>query len=71
MAELPKDYQTKYRQLMGDDADEFFAAFDQPVVKAFRVNPLKANQQLYDTSINGQVPWGDWGVLWCCERSFG
>ena len=33
-------YQTKYRQLMGDDADEFFAAFDQPVQKA-RVNPLK------------------------------
>lgn len=63
MAELPKDYQTKYRQLMGDDADEFFAAFDQPVVKAFRVNPLKANQQLYDTSINGQVPWGDWGYF--------
>lgn len=63
MAELPTDYQTKYRQLMGDDADEFFAAFDQPVVKAFRINPLKANQQLYDTPTNGQVPWGKWGYF--------
>ena len=63
MAELPTDYQTKYRQLMDDDADEFFAAFDQPVVKAFRINPLKANQQLYDM---GQV-----GLFRRSKRSFG
>ncbi|VDG19751.1 RNA methyltransferase [Lactobacillus sp.] [Lactiplantibacillus mudanjiangensis] len=39
---LPAAFITKYQQLLGDEADAFFAAFDEPVEKGFRVNPNKA-----------------------------
>ncbi|VDG24424.1 RsmB/NOP family class I SAM-dependent RNA methyltransferase [Lactiplantibacillus mudanjiangensis] len=39
---LPAAFITKYQQLLGDEADAFFAAFDEPVEKGFRINPNKA-----------------------------
>ena len=61
MADLPVEFEEKYRRLLGADADEFIASFDEPVMKAFRHNPLKANTDLYDTVSEGRVPWGAWG----------
>ncbi len=58
---LPAGFEEKYRALLGDEADAFMASFDKPVVKAYRVNPLKAQQTLYDTPDDGRVPWGQWG----------
>ena len=62
MAELPEGFEEKYRQLLGDEADAFIESFDKPVVKAFRQNPLKANMDLYDTTM------GKMGQLWGRER---
>ncbi|WP_283678749.1 RsmB/NOP family class I SAM-dependent RNA methyltransferase [Lentilactobacillus sp. Marseille-Q4993] len=40
--ELPADFITKYKQLLGEaDATAFFESFNQPVNHGFRVNPLK------------------------------
>ncbi|CAM3243442.1 RsmF rRNA methyltransferase first C-terminal domain-containing protein [Lactiplantibacillus plajomi] len=40
--QLPAEFMTKYERLLGDQAAAFFAAFDAPVEKGFRVNPAKA-----------------------------
>ncbi|AVK62980.1 RNA methyltransferase [Lactobacillus sp. CBA3606] len=39
---LPAEFITKYQKLLGPAAPAFFAAFDEPVEKGFRVNPEKA-----------------------------
>ncbi|MCI5761648.1 MAG: hypothetical protein MR028_04375, partial [Ligilactobacillus agilis] len=41
--ELPKDFISKYQRLLATEAEEFLAAFDGPVEKGFRLNPLKEN----------------------------
>lgn len=42
--QLPQDFVEKYTQLLGKkEADAFFASCDEPAVKGFRLNPLKAN----------------------------
>ncbi|MFC6182042.1 RsmF rRNA methyltransferase first C-terminal domain-containing protein [Lactiplantibacillus daowaiensis] len=38
---LPAAFITKYQNLLGDQAAAFFAAFDEPVEKGFRINPNK------------------------------
>lgn len=61
MIDLPADFKTKYQQLLDAEYDDFLTSYEQPVVKAFRINPLKNNQTLFDTTATGQVPWGQWG----------
>lgn len=39
--ELPVAFQQKYRQLLGAEADDFLASFDQDSTSGFRQNPLK------------------------------
>lgn len=63
MVELPQAFKLKYQALLGDEYTDFIAAFEQPIAKAFRINPLKASAVLYDTSITGKVPWGAWGYF--------
>jgi len=63
MIVLPDGFENKYRQLLGAEADEFIASFEQPVIKAFRVNPLKAQQELYDTKSDKDTVWGQWGRI--------
>lgn len=58
---LPQSYKNKYERLLGDEAAAFFASFTQSTQKAYRVNPLKNQTQLYATPDNGQVPYGKWG----------
>ena len=41
---LPTAFIEKYRQLLGNEADAFLAAFDQPSCSGFRTNPLKNGQ---------------------------
>jgi NOL1/NOP2/sun family putative RNA methylase len=59
--ELPEAFVTRYTTLLGDEAEDFFASYDAPVQKGFRINPLKAQQQLAQTVSQGQVPYGKWG----------
>ena len=39
--EFPLDFVEKYTGLLGKEADNFFASFDQEAVSAYRTNPLK------------------------------
>lgn len=38
---LPTDYETRMRELLGDDADAYFAALDHEPVRAMRINRTK------------------------------
>jgi len=63
MSTLPEDFISKYTRLLGNESIDFFKAFDGPVQKAYRINPLKANTDLLDTPNDGQVPYGQWGFF--------
>ncbi|MDO4903697.1 MAG: RsmF rRNA methyltransferase first C-terminal domain-containing protein [Limosilactobacillus sp.] len=43
--QLPSEFISKYRRLMGDEAEEFLAALDADSRGGFRVNPLKATPE--------------------------
>lgn len=56
--QLPEEFIAKYQQLMGDEAAEFLAAFDQPSCSGFRTNPLKNGQPLATIDqASGKVPY--------------
>ncbi|MGT2895576.1 RsmF rRNA methyltransferase first C-terminal domain-containing protein [Streptococcus entericus] len=59
---LPNDFVEKYRALLGQEADEFLASFEEPAVSAFRVNPLKEVQKRFSNPIP-QTPWGYYGKI--------
>ena len=44
--QLPNEFVTKYKKLMGAEADEFLAALAQSSYSGFRENPLKTASQL-------------------------
>ena len=50
--QFPSDFIEKYNKLLGDEAEEFFASFDQEAVSAYRTNPLKKQQK---NRRNGQI----------------
>lgn len=60
---LPEKFIEKYTKLLGDEANDFFNAFDLSVKKAYRVNPLKANQKLYDTPNEGDLKYTPFGHI--------
>ncbi|TMS99109.1 RNA methyltransferase [Apilactobacillus kunkeei] len=39
--QLPNDFKAKYKKLLGDDAESFFASLDKDTNPGFRINPLK------------------------------
>ena len=49
--EFPLDFVEKYTDLLGKEADNFFASFDQEAVSAYRTNPLKKQQKNYPDAI--------------------
>lgn len=56
---LPQAFIDKYQQLLGADADVFFASLQEPAVAGFRVNPRKINfdlQQQFNRDYQ-PVPW--------------
>lgn len=61
--ELPLAFIEKYTALLQDEAPSFFAAFDAPVKKAYRINPLKANQVLLDTPDEGDLGYSPFGHI--------
>jgi len=63
MSTLPEDFISKYTRLLGNESTDFFNAFEGPVQKAYRINPLKANTNLLDTPNDGQVPYAQWGFF--------
>lgn len=63
MTNLPQDFIDKYTRLLGQSAPDFFASFNAPVAKGYRINPLKANSKTFDTPNDGRVPYGEWGYF--------
>lgn len=61
MLVLPDAFVTKYQALLGDEADAFFKALHEPASKAYRVNPLKANPNPFDTDSGENIPWSRFG----------
>lgn len=59
---LPEKFIEEYRNILGDEADDFLATFDQEAISGFRVNPLKNVQQTFDTPIPN-TPWGHYGKV--------
>jgi len=57
---LPADFITKYQRLLGDEADDFFASFDQPSTTGYRVNPSHRNLPV-DVTTAEAVPYEPWG----------
>ena len=43
--DFPVGFKEKYEKLLGQEAETFFATFDQDPISAFRSNPLKENQK--------------------------
>lgn len=61
--ELPVAFIEKYTALLKEEAPSFFAAFDAPVKKAYRINPLKENQAISDTPDDGRLDYSPFGHL--------
>ncbi|MGT2947815.1 RsmF rRNA methyltransferase first C-terminal domain-containing protein [Streptococcus devriesei] len=54
---LPEKFVEKYQNILGSEADDFFASFKEEAVAAFRTNPLKGRQ----LSFENPIPNTDWG----------
>ncbi|MGT2926180.1 RsmF rRNA methyltransferase first C-terminal domain-containing protein [Streptococcus cuniculipharyngis] len=59
---LPKEFTTKYKQLLGAEAENFLATFTEKPVAGFRSNPLKKAQQSFENPIP-ETPWGYYGKV--------
>lgn len=59
--QLPVEFINKYKQLLGNEAAEFLASFDQPVEKGFRINPLKYQGQLHEHDTAHPIDYSQWG----------
>ena len=60
--QFPSDFIEKYNKLLGDEAEDFFASFDQEAVSAYRTNPLKKQQKNFPDAIP-ETPWGHYGKI--------
>ena len=60
--QFPEGFVEKYEEILGDEARDFLASFEEEAVSAFRVNPLKeAPVSFYDAI--PQTPWGHYGKV--------
>ncbi|QBO35280.1 RNA methyltransferase [Periweissella cryptocerci] len=59
--QLPTGFIEKYTRLLGEQAPAFFASFDAPVQKGYRVNPLKENNKPATTPDDGSVTYTEFG----------
>ncbi|MEQ9764067.1 RsmF rRNA methyltransferase first C-terminal domain-containing protein [Streptococcus sp. ZJ151] len=60
--ELPKEFIKKYQELLGHEAQPFLESFDKTAISAFRTNPLKEEQIVFDAPIP-DTPWGHYGKI--------
>ena len=58
---LPVDFKEKYQELLGDEAEAFFASFDGKVQKGFRLNPLKEDYKNVTNSLADPVEYVETG----------
>lgn len=54
--QFPEGFVEKYKEILGDEARDFLASFEEEAVSAFRVNPLKEEQLSFSDAIT-QTPW--------------
>ncbi len=59
---LPDAFIEKYRTLLGPEAKEFLASFDEPAISGFRINPLKERQQEFPDKIP-EMHWSYYGKV--------
>lgn len=59
---LPNSFIEKYQDLLREEAADFLASFDDKPISAFRTNPLKATQEVFDDPIPN-TPWGHYGKI--------
>ncbi|MFC3928936.1 RsmF rRNA methyltransferase first C-terminal domain-containing protein [Streptococcus caprae] len=59
---LPELFIEKYQTLLGDEATEFLASFDEEAISAFRSNPLKEGQKEFPEPI-AESRWGHYGKV--------
>lgn len=59
--ELPAEFISKYKKLLGDEASAFLAAFDGTVQKGFRVNPNKAVTPAMTAKMTERIPYSPIG----------
>ncbi|VOO06961.1 NOL1/NOP2/sun family protein [Streptococcus pneumoniae] len=43
--QFPEGFVEKYKEILGDEARDFLASFEEEAVSAFRVNPLGLSGQ--------------------------
>ncbi|NLR32488.1 RsmF rRNA methyltransferase first C-terminal domain-containing protein [Levilactobacillus tujiorum] len=62
---LPKDFITKYRQLLGAEADDFLASFETTSLSGYRINPARHHlpAELTATPEVPYEPWGHFGAV--------
>ena len=60
--DFPLGFKEKYEELLGQEAEVFFATFDQDPISAFRSNPLKENQKDFVNAIPN-TDWGHYGKV--------
>ncbi|WP_334328676.1 RsmF rRNA methyltransferase first C-terminal domain-containing protein [Companilactobacillus sp. HBUAS59699] len=59
--DLSNDFKDKYRKLMGNRADSFFAAIETDSRNSFRINPLKPNYKNVNVDLSEPIPYSDIG----------
>lgn len=59
---FPEGFVEKYKEILGEEARDFLASFEEEAVSAFRVNPLKEEQLSFSDAIT-QTPWGHYGKV--------
>lgn len=59
--QLPTDFITKYRKLLGKEAPAFLEALNSKSYSGFRINPLKANPTTTIATAMGKVPYVETG----------
>lgn len=52
---LPSEFISKYQRLLGAEADDFLASFDEESLGGFRINPLKAKPEETIAGATGKV----------------
>ena len=55
--DLPKEFQMRMREMIGDEYDEFIKSYDTDINKGVRINTLKCSDGLDIFSDNEQVLW--------------
>lgn len=59
---FPIGFEEKYQRLLQEEAASFFSTFDEKPVSAFRINPLKEGQLVFENPILN-TDWGHYGKV--------